>query len=347
MQGEAVLRGQEGAERAFSAAVAGGRVGGAYLLHGPHGVGRRLGAERFARALLCQESRAGQACGACRSCRWCDAGTHPDLLLVSAETGPFFRDDGAAERGRADEFTPAAHANASAGARKAIPVRTLRRLLELLMLVPAAGGHRAVLIDSLEEVGDEGAATLLKILEDSPPRTSFLLLAGSVVAVQDTIRSRCQRLRFRPLADGDLETLLVQHGGTAFERLDDDARRLLIRQAQGSVGRALSMLELDLHGVPAQAADALVAGAAPGSDEPLVGWVGAVRDLATQRVRAREFLSLAALRLRDRTRSTGATDELDRTWPAVVHAMESIDANVLPETVLRALWARVRRARRG
>lgn len=348
-----MLIGQEGAETAFRAALSSGRVGGAYLLHGPHGVGRRLGAETFAAALLCEDSVDGRACGGCRSCRWTGAGTHPDLLLVTADTGPFFRDDGAAERGRAEEFTVAAHRETTPRVRKTIPVRTLRRLLDLMLLVPAAGGRRVVIVDAMDEIEDAGTATLLKILEDSPPRTSFLLIAGSVDGVQDTIRSRCQRLRFRPLRDDDLSALLLTHGGDAARALSPEARTLLVRQAQGSLGRALSSLDLELHGTPAKAARALLAGARPGSDEALIGWVGTRRDAsgkergldtAAQRERARAFLSLAGLLLRDHTREGEETTALDRVWPAVTHAMESIEANVKPETVLRALWARVRRA---
>jgi len=79
------LRGQESALRAFSAALADGedggpaRVAGAYLLHGPEGVGRGMGAAGFATALLCANPRGLEPCGECKACGWNAAGTHPDL----------------------------------------------------------------------------------------------------------------------------------------------------------------------------------------------------------------------------------------------------------------------------
>src|SRR6185503_17185485 len=98
------LLGQETALRLLRSSLAAGRLAGAYLLHGPAGVGRTIGAEIFASALLCASPRDGAACHACRSCRAFAKGTHTDFLTVSAETGPFFRDDADADRARLDEF---------------------------------------------------------------------------------------------------------------------------------------------------------------------------------------------------------------------------------------------------
>ena len=63
-------------------------MAGAYLLHGPQGVGRGLGAAGFASALLCAQPSALEPCGRCKSCGWNAAGTHPDLVGISVATAP-------------------------------------------------------------------------------------------------------------------------------------------------------------------------------------------------------------------------------------------------------------------
>ncbi len=78
----------------FDAALASGRTGSAYLLHGPRGVGRLAGAESFDFALMCERAEGLRSCGSCRPCDLNAAGTHPDFLAIRASTGPFFRDDG-------------------------------------------------------------------------------------------------------------------------------------------------------------------------------------------------------------------------------------------------------------
>jgi DNA polymerase III delta prime subunit len=340
------LLGQETALRVLRASLAAGRVAGAYLLHGPAGVGRTLGAEIFAASLLCASPRAGAACGACRACRAFAAGTHPDFLAVSAETGPFFKDDADAERARLDEFSRAARRAGKRGPRKSIPVRTIRRLLDFVSLAPAYAGRKVVLLDSFDEVEEAGTGTLLKSLEEAPRETSFLVLAGSVESVPDTILSRCQRVRFRPLAPEVVRRLLETRGGAPAASLDDAARSLLVRLAQGSAGRAIRAAELGVHREAAAAARALLGGGAPAACDSAAAWLfEGTRDLAVARERLREFaaltLSLANAQANDRS----APETLDAWLPALRSAMESVDANVSPDLVLRALWARGNRAR--
>lgn len=334
------LLGQETALRVLRASIERSRVAGAYLLHGPAGVGRSLGAEVFAAALLCAAPEDAGPCGACRSCRAFAAGTHPDFLAVSASTGPFFKDDAAAERARLDEFTRAARRRAEPGPRKAIPVRTLRRLLDLVALAPAYGGRKVALLDSFDEIEEAGTGTLLKSLEEAPRATTFLVLARSAESVPDTILSRCQRVRFRPLAGDVVRALLAKsEEGRA---LAPEESALLVRLAQGSAGRAVRAAALGVHGAGAAGARALVEGDAAAGAEAAAAWLfEGTRDLAVARERLRELVACALLLVRERARS----DVLDAWIPILRLALESTDANVAPDLVLRALAARGRRAR--
>lgn len=340
------LLGQETALRVLRSSLTAGRVAGAYLLHGPAGVGRTLGAEIFAAALLCSATRDGAACRTCKSCRAFVAGTHPDFLSVSAETGPFFKDDADAERARLDQFTRAARLSAKRGPRKTIPVRTLRRLLDFVSLSSAFSGRKVALLDSFDEVEEAGTGTLLKSFEEAPRGTSFVVLAGSVESVPDTILSRCQRVRFRPLAPGVVRALLASAGGAASAALDETSRELLVRLGQGSAGRAIHAAELGVHADGAIAARALVDGADPSACDAAAAWLfHGTKDLAVARERMRELVALTLLFARDRAEDRGAAAVLDALLPVLRQALESVDANVSPDLVLRALWARAARAR--
>lgn len=337
------LRGQDAALRVLRAALASSRVAGAYLLHGPSGVGRATGAEVFAAALLCASPRDGTACGACRACRAFAAGTHPDFLSVSSETGPAFKDDAEADRSRLDQFTRAARRAAKPGPRRTIQVRALRRMLELVSLAPAYGGRKVALVDSADEIEEAGVAALLKSLEEAPRDTTFLVLSGSPESVPDTILSRCQRVRFRPLAPAIVESIL--RAATADAPLDDASRALLVRLAQGSAGRAIRAADLGVHEGGAAAARALLGERSAEQCDRACAWLfDGTRDLAVARERLREIVACALLLARDDASARGSGDGLD-AWVAPLRtALEGAGANVSPDLVLRALWARGSRA---
>ena len=83
------IRGHDGAVDRFRQSLAGGRLASSYLFLGPHGVGKRTLALKLARALLCQTCKPTEleACGNCDSCRQAEAGSHPDLSVVSLPSG--------------------------------------------------------------------------------------------------------------------------------------------------------------------------------------------------------------------------------------------------------------------
>lgn len=328
--------GQETALRALDAAITGDRVAGAYLLHGPPGTGRMLGARSFAAALLCESRRGAAACGACRGCRSEASGLHPDLLVVQADRGPRFDDDADAERAGISEFLAAARSGEKVAPRKTIPVRTLRRLVELTSLAPSAGGWKVVILDAFDEVEEEGAALLLKTLEEAPRRTTFVILARGTEAVPDTILSRCQRVRFRPLAPDLVRRIVRQSGGSAAQAVQETALERLVAIGQGSVGRTLRAIEWDVHSEALPAADLMLRGDPSGTDR-IADWVRAAgRDLDAQRERAREALAL----LLHGVRGDAATRSGELRVAAIRHALESIESNVSPDLALRALGVR-------
>ena len=68
-----------------------------------------------------------------------------------------------------------------------------------MSFTPAEGGWRVVVVDGAEELNQASANTLLKVLEEPPPRTVLLLVCAAPGRLLPTIRSRCRRLRLDPL----------------------------------------------------------------------------------------------------------------------------------------------------
>lgn len=172
------------------ASLAEGRLGHALLFAGAARMGKLAVAERLSARLLCATPGAdGLACGACRGCQLRDAGTHPDFKFVS-----FLPNE------KGDKL------------RSELIVDQMRELGHWFSLTPQMGGAQVVLITPAHALTLSAANALLKTLEE-PSRDRYLLLVtdhpGRLPA---TIRSRCQRLDFRPPARADGEAWLRAQG---------------------------------------------------------------------------------------------------------------------------------------
>ena len=169
--------GHDGVVERFRESLARGRVSHAYLFVGPEGIGKGLFARELATALLCKEGR-GEACDACRACRKVDHGNHPDVALV-----------------RRIEQT------AKGGARSQILIDQVREeIQEPIGYKPFEGSHKVFIVADAERMTEEAQNCLLKTLEEPPPRSLLILLAGRLEPFVDTVVSRCRIVRFRPLA---------------------------------------------------------------------------------------------------------------------------------------------------
>jgi DNA polymerase-3 subunit delta' len=108
-----------------------------------------------------------------------------------------------------------------------------------ISLKPFMGNRKVAIVDDADFLNAEGANSLLKTLEEPPPR-SVMILVGTTPAKQlPTIRSRCRIIRFDPLSEDTIAGLLL-HGGYVNDA--NEARRLA-QLADGSVGRALQMTD--------------------------------------------------------------------------------------------------------
>jgi DNA polymerase-3 subunit delta' len=199
-----------GQERALSrlermAAASDGRgMPHAVLFTGPGGVGKYPAALWWARLLKC--ATGGTCEPACPDCTRIGAGSHPDVAVLAPEAPG-----------------------------KAIGIDEVRELIRLMSLKCVSRGPRVAIVRDAQELSHEAQSAFLKLLEEPPGRAVIVLVTENPAGLLQTVRSRCQTVRFGTVAVDDIAKLLVASG-----RKPDDASRAAAL-AMGSVGRALGV----------------------------------------------------------------------------------------------------------
>jgi DNA polymerase-3 subunit delta' len=181
-----------------------GHVPTAFLFTGVDGIGRQRMAIALGMALNCLNPVGVSACGKCASCSKVISGSHPDIVTVEPE-GVFIKID---------------------------QVRDISRQLRF---APLEGGWRMVIINDAHAMNLEASNAMLKILEEPPKRTIFVLTASQTTDLLPTIVSRCQQIAFRPIPHEKVAQLLIDDQG-----LDRQTARMLAISTKGSLGKALS-----------------------------------------------------------------------------------------------------------
>ncbi len=204
----------------------------ALLLAGPHGVGKGALAQTWAQTLLCEAPLpGGAACGGCPACHWFAAGTHPDFRLVTLQ-------EKTSKEGEVKMAT-------------GIEVDQAREAVDFVQLSTYRAGLRVVLVNPADSLNLASANALLKVLEEPPLNTVFVLVSDQPRRLLPTIRSRCTRLDIGlPTTDTAMQwlnsrqveeaaTLLALSGGAPLDALNwvdgielDERRSMLEGLAQ-------------------------------------------------------------------------------------------------------------------
>ena len=202
----------------LTAMLRNGSVPHALMFSGIDGIGKSTAAQAFAMALNCRSAKedtpsispapdaSAEPC-ACRSCRKILSGAHPDILTVKATGG-------------------------------LIKIAQIRELCQKLLIKPYEASVRVVIIHDAHTMNPESGNALLKILEEPPEKTMFILITDQASDVLPTILSRCQVVVFNPVSKGIILSHLVRTKG-----MDPQQADVIASMAGGSMGRALQLCE--------------------------------------------------------------------------------------------------------
>ena len=199
------------------------RLASTYLFVGPPGVGKRTLALKLAEALLCETNSETvlEPCGSCPACQQVRAGSHPDLMVVS--------------RPKDKNFIPV---EAFIGDREH---RRREGLCHEIGLKPFRGGRKIAIIDDADFLNQESANSLLKTLEEPPPKSLLILIGTSEQRQLSTIVSRSQVIRFGPLSEQQVVDLLTQNQLVETEIPPEQ----LALCCQGSIDLAIKLSDKD------------------------------------------------------------------------------------------------------
>ncbi len=210
------LVGQPEVERELRAAAVAARAPGApgaamthaWLFTGPPGSGRSVAAVCLAAALECtapdDDPSAAPGCGACAACRTVLGGTHGDVRRVVPEG-------------------------------LSISVKEMREIVRIAARSPTTGSWQVVLVEDADRLTESAGNALLKVVEEPPARTVFLLCAPSVDPedISTTLRSRCRHVALRTPTTAAVAQVLRERDG-----LDADRAQWAASVSGGHVGRA-------------------------------------------------------------------------------------------------------------
>jgi DNA polymerase-3 subunit delta' len=214
-------------EGAFLEGLRSGRLHHAWLIGGAQGIGKATLAYRVARTVL-------------------DPSRSRDLGIHNLDASP----DSAVARQVAALSHPnlailrRAPATDKKAASTTIPVDAVRKALNMFGSTAADGGYRVCIVDSAEDLTISSANALLKVIEEPPPRSLFLIVSHAPQRVLPTIRSRCRRLLLRPLEDKDIRAAIASLG-SPWSEISRDVVDQALRYGEGSVRRTLELLDAE------------------------------------------------------------------------------------------------------
>jgi len=205
------LTGQQRAVDILINAVNEERVSHAYLFLGPEGTGKFKAAVEFAKLLNCPEKSKGDSCGRCDTCLKIERLAHPDIYIVQRDTN-----------------------------KRQLPIDKIRELKDRFSFKPFEAKYKVAIIAGADDMNEEASNSLLKMLEEPEQYTVFILTASDQKALADTVISRCQIIRFRPLTQDEVSGILVKDFS-----IDEKEARFLSSISNSNIKKALELREKD------------------------------------------------------------------------------------------------------
>ena len=197
------IQGNSRVKKILRLALQKNRLPNSLLFYGPEGVGKRSLALSLARAVNC-ERRTDDACGECPTCLAIAGSRFPDV----------------------QEIVPSG---------QVIKVEHVREMRQAAYMRPMVGRKRVFIISEADKMNDESSNTVLKILEEPPVFSHFILVTNNHHLILPTIKSRCQVLQFVPVGREEIARALVEKG------FGEDQARIISLFVRGNLEEALAL----------------------------------------------------------------------------------------------------------
>ncbi|MGD9638402.1 MAG: AAA family ATPase [Alphaproteobacteria bacterium] len=234
------LSGNEAVEREILQAISSGRIEGSWLIYGQQGIGKATLAYRMARFILAKkDASAASSLFVDKNenvFKLMTSDSHPDLKIIERSLteeekkkveklvakGEALNDDEEKDRKR----------------KSVITIDSIREIKDFLALTSFFGGYRIVIIDTADDLNEQAANALLKILEEPPKKVIMILISNNLGKIKPTILSRCRKIYmnkpYYSIATHIIKTFIP-------DCLDNDISKALML-GNGSIGLALEVL---------------------------------------------------------------------------------------------------------
>lgn len=228
----------------LSNAVNNNKVPNAFIFSGIDGTGKEAHAIEFSAFLNCKRVvEKKYPCGDCRSCLKIRSLNHQEIYLIHPSPPPKNKSESNLDPKVIEEI----HKNykqklqnpyhkIKIGNSKTIPIASIRSLKKKLFFSKSDENWSVVIISDAEKLCTqraEAANSLLKILEEPPERTLFILISSNINLLIPTIQSRCQKIYFKEHSNSELKSYAKKH-------LNLDSLDEIIDLSMGSIGQLIN-----------------------------------------------------------------------------------------------------------
>ncbi len=187
------------------------RIAHAYLFSGLRGSGKTTTARIFAKALQCDKGVSSDPCETCENCVLANENRHMDIIEMDAASNRKIED--------------------------------IRELIEHTKYKPSIGRYKIFIIDEVHMLTNEAFNALLKTLEEPPEYVKFIMATTDPLKLPATILSRVQHFRFNKIPERTIENYLQKVLINENIHFEDEALRLIVKAAKGSVRDSLTLLD--------------------------------------------------------------------------------------------------------
>lgn len=192
----------------FKKVISSDHLSHAYLFTGQKGTGKSFFAKEFTKALFCKTNN-DNSCDTCQNCMRIDNNNHPDIHWITLD--------------KKDKF---------------IKIENIRDMQYYVNLSPVESRYKVFIIKEADMMNEESSNCLLKTLEEPASNTIIIIIVDSFASVRETIRSRCQIIRFKPIPTSVIINKLINEFDTEKEEAE-----WVARFSCGSLGNAIKLVQ--------------------------------------------------------------------------------------------------------